>query len=112
MNLVFTNHSEEGVIYPLRVQEMAQAQKCDASLERLKDQFLTQLVKHTQIFCKDGKMVIPAALQHHAVSWYHHYLQHPDTRLEETLHAMMYWKGMRNTICKFVKNCHKWKVNK
>ena len=43
------------------------------------------------------------ALQHRAVSWYHHYLQHPGhTRLEETLRAAMYWKGMRNTIRKYM----------
>ena len=46
-------------------------------------------------------------------SWYHHYLQHPGhTRLEETLCAAMYWKGMRNTICKFVKNCPTCQINK
>ncbi len=28
--------------------------------------------------------------------WYHHYLQHPGhTRLEETMKAAIYWKGMR-----------------
>ena len=113
MNLVFANHSEEDVIYPLTVQGIAPAQKLDASLKKLNDQYSTQLVENTEILCKDGKMIIPAALQHHAVSWYHHYLQHPGhTRLEETLRAAMYWKGMRNTIRKFFKNCHKCQVNK
>ena len=58
-------------------------------------------------------MVLPTALQHRAMSWYHHYLQHPGaTRLEETLRAAMYWKGMQNTIRRYVKNCHKCQVNK
>ena len=58
-------------------------------------------------------MVLPAALQHRAVSCYHHYLQCPGaTHLEETLCAAMYWKGMPNTIQKYVKNCHKCQVNK
>jgi hypothetical protein len=58
-------------------------------------------------------MVIPKVLQRRAVSWYHHYLQHPGhTRLEETLHAAMYWKGMRNTIRSHVKNCRICQVNK
>ena len=35
-----------------------------------------------------------------------------DTRLEETLHAAMYWKGMRNTIRSHVKNCRICQVNK
>ena len=42
-------------------------------------------------------MVLPTALRHRAISWYHHYLQHPGaTRLEETLRAAMYWRGMRS----------------
>ena len=91
MNLVFANHSKEDVIYPLRVQEITQVQKLDASLKKLNDQYSTQLVGNTEVLYKDEKMVIPAALQHHAVSWYHHYLQHPGhTRLEKTLHAVMY----------------------
>eukprot|EP00804_Cyclotella_cryptica_P027928 CCRYP_003820-RA/>CCRYP_003820-RA protein AED:0.45 eAED:0.45 QI:0/-1/0/1/-1/1/1/0/94 len=59
MNLVFANRSEEDVIYPLTVQEIAEAQKLDASLKTLKDQYSTQLVKSTHLLCKDGKMVIP-----------------------------------------------------
>eukprot|EP00804_Cyclotella_cryptica_P016236 CCRYP_005727-RA/>CCRYP_005727-RA protein AED:0.31 eAED:0.31 QI:0/-1/0/1/-1/1/1/0/226 len=104
MNLVFANRSKEDVTYPLTVREIAQAQKRYASLKMLKDQYLTQLVESTQILCKDGKMIIPKDLQHHAVSWYHHYPQHPGhTRLNETLCAAMYWKGMQNTVRKYVK---------
>jgi len=45
--------------------------------------------------------------------WYHQYLQQSrHTRLEETLCAAMYWKGMRHTIRKFVKNCCKCQINK
>eukprot|EP00804_Cyclotella_cryptica_P020513 CCRYP_019421-RA/>CCRYP_019421-RA protein AED:0.42 eAED:0.47 QI:0/-1/0/1/-1/1/1/0/129 len=99
MNLVFANRSKEVVIYPLTVREIAEAQKLDASLKTLKDQYSTQLVESTHLLCKDGKMVVPKDLQHRAVSWYHHYLQHPGhMRLEETLRAAMYWKGMRNTV--------------
>eukprot|EP00804_Cyclotella_cryptica_P027540 CCRYP_007486-RA/>CCRYP_007486-RA protein AED:0.48 eAED:0.05 QI:0/0/0/1/1/1/2/0/240 len=39
MNLVFANRSKEGVIYPLTVQEIAEAQKLDASLKTLKDKY-------------------------------------------------------------------------
>eukprot|EP00804_Cyclotella_cryptica_P007905 CCRYP_001443-RA/>CCRYP_001443-RA protein AED:0.43 eAED:0.39 QI:0/0/0/1/0/0/2/0/162 len=98
INLVFANRSDEDAIYPLTVKEIAQAQATDATLERLSrhDKYTTQLVEDTHLLCKDGKMVIPTSLQSRAVSWYHHYLQHPGhTRLEETLHAAMYWKGMR-----------------
>eukprot|EP00804_Cyclotella_cryptica_P012131 CCRYP_009831-RA/>CCRYP_009831-RA protein AED:0.17 eAED:0.19 QI:0/0/0/1/0/0/2/0/493 len=113
MNPVFVNCSKEDVIYPLTVQEIAQAQKLDASLKTLKDQYSTQVVKSIELLCKDGKVIIPKELQHCTVSWYHHYLQHPGhTRLEETLCAVIYWKGMRNTIRQYVKNCHACQVNK
>jgi hypothetical protein len=115
MNIVFTNRSEEDVIYPLTVKEITQAQEDDSVLKKLSkiDKYSTQLVEDTQVLCKDGKMVIPKVLQHRAVSWYHHYLQHPGhTCLEETLHAAMFWKGMRNTIRLHVKNCRTCQVNK
>ena len=77
MNLVFANRSEEDVIYPLTVREIAQAQKLNARLKKLNGQYSMQLVANTELLCKDGKIVVTAALQHRAVSWYHHYLQHP-----------------------------------
>ena len=49
----------------------------------------------TKVLNKDGKLVIPKSSQHRAVSWYHHYLQHPgNTRLEEMLRAVMYWTNI------------------
>ncbi len=57
--------------------------------------------------------MIPTSLRHRAVSWYHHYLQHPGhSHLEETMRSMMYWKGMRTTIWKYVKSCRSCQVNK
>jgi hypothetical protein len=115
INMVFTNCSKEDVIYPLTVKEIAQAQENDSVLKKLSktDKYSTQLVEDTQVQCKDGKMVIPKVLQCRAVSWYHHCLQHPGhTCLEETLHAAMYWKGMRKTIQSHVKNCGACQVNK
>ena len=108
INMVFKNCNKEVVIYPLNVKEMAQAQKDDSFLKKLHkhDKYSTQLVEDAQLLCKDGKMVIPTVLQlqNCAVSWYHHYLQHPGhTRLEETLHAVIYWKGMRCTIKTHIK---------
>ena len=94
------------MIYSLTVQEISHAQKLDASLKKQTNKYSSQLVDN-------GKMVIPVALQNRAVSWYHHYLQHPGhKRLEETLHAAMYWKGMRRTIRNHVKNCRICQVNK
>ncbi len=57
--------------------------------------------------------MIPASLRHGAVSWYHHYLQHPGhLRLEETMRSMMYWKGMHTTIRRHVKTCQSCQINK
>jgi hypothetical protein len=115
INLVFANCSEEDVIYHLTVKEITQAQENNAVLKILTKtyKYSTQLVEDTQVLCKDSKMVIPKVLQHRAVSWYQHYLQHPGhTHLEETLHAAMYWKGMRTTIQSHVKNCRTCQVNK
>jgi hypothetical protein len=74
INMVFAILSEEDVIYPLTVKEIALAQKDDAVLKKLSktDKYSTQSVENTQVICKDGKMVIPKVLQNRAVSWYHH----------------------------------------
>ena len=99
MNLVFANRSDEDMIYPLTVWEISHAQKLDASLKKQANKYSSQLVDNAEVLCKDGKMVIPVALQNRAVSWYHHYLQHPGhTRLEETLHAAMYHCKPKTTV--------------
>eukprot|EP00804_Cyclotella_cryptica_P023410 CCRYP_000514-RA/>CCRYP_000514-RA protein AED:0.67 eAED:0.21 QI:0/0/0/1/1/1/2/0/241 len=111
MNQVFANQSKEDSIYPLTTREIAEAQQEDDSL--LDKSYSTQLVENIKVLCKDGKMVIPKSLQHCAVAWFHHYLQHPGTkRLEETLHLSMYWKGLRTTVLSHVKKCHSCQVNK
>ncbi len=52
-------------------------------------------------------------MQRQAVMWYHHYLQHPGhTRLEETMKAVIYWKGMRNSIRSISESCKSCQVNK
>jgi hypothetical protein len=46
-------------------------------------------------------------------AWYHHYLQHPGhSRLKETMRSVMYWKGMRTTIQRYVKPCRSCQGNK
>jgi hypothetical protein len=115
MNLVFANRSEEEAIFPLTVNEIAESQQSDTALKKLakQEKYTYELVENTKLLCKEGKMVIPKNLQHRAISWYHHYLQHPgSTRLEETIRASMYWRGMRPTIRKYVKKCETCQVNK
>ena len=76
---IIANPNEEDVIYPLTIKDITQAQEDDLVLKKLSkpDKYSTQLVEDTQVLCKDCKMVIPKVLQRRAVSWYHHYLQHP-----------------------------------
>jgi hypothetical protein len=72
-----------------------------------------QLIKDTKVLCKNGKLIIPKSLRHRAVSWYHHYLQHPGhSRLEETTRSMMNWKGVHTTIWRYIKSCRSCQVNK
>ena len=107
MNHVFANRSDSEEIYPLTVKEIADAQTRDKHFKAttLKENYEKSLIENTSVFCHKGKLVVPRSLQHRAVSWYHHYLQHPgNTRLEETLKAAMYWKHMRSTVRSYVKS--------
>jgi hypothetical protein len=120
MNEVFANCSDEDEIYPLTTEELAAAQRANASLKHLFklnaviDQGLEiKLIENTTCVCKDGWLVIPKPLQVHAVKWYHHYLQHPrHTCLEETMNTAMYWKGMCTTIRSLKKSCRSCQINK
>ncbi len=72
-----------------------------------------QLIEDTKVLCKNGKVIILKSLCQQAVKWYHHYLQHPGhSRLEETMRSVIYWKGMRTTVRKYVKSCRSCQVNK
>ena len=52
-------------------------------------------------------------MQVQIITWYHHYLQHPgESRLEETICAVMHWKGMRSQIRKHVKTCERCQLGK
>jgi hypothetical protein len=87
LNFVLANHKEEDDIYPLTIIEIAEAQCKDRELKvyykknaRMpKENTCFQLIEDTKtkVLCKNGKLIIPASLQHRAVAWYHHYLQHP-----------------------------------
>jgi hypothetical protein len=120
-NLVFAHHIEEDEIFPLTLTKIADAQRKDQELKVYfkKNAKMPQkdiglhLIEDTKVLCKNGKSMNPTSLWHRAVSWYHHYLQHPGhLRLEETMRSMMYWKGMHTTIRRYVKTCQSCQVNK
>ncbi len=121
LNFAFANHDKEDEIYPLTTIEIAEAQHKDQELKvyykknaRMpKKDICLQLVEDTKVLCKNGKSIIPASLQHRAVAWYHHYLQHPShSHLIETMRSVMYWKGMRTAIQRYLKSCRSCQVNK
>ncbi len=120
-NLVFAHHEEEEEVYPLTLIEIADAQHKDQELKVYfkKNAKMPQkdigchLIEDTKVLCKNRKVMIPTSLRHRAVSWYHHYLQHPGhSCLEEMMRSMMYWKGMRTNIRRYVKSCRSCQVNK
>jgi hypothetical protein len=111
---VFAHHEEEEEVYPLTLTEIADAQRKDRELKAYskknaimpQEDIVLHLVEDIKVLCKNGKVMIPTSLRHRAVSWYHHYLQHPGhSRLKETMRSVMYWKGMRTTIRKYIKSC-------
>ena len=79
INHVFANRRNKKEIYPKTVNEIAEAQKNDRSLQQLKvsSKYKTMHIENTNMLCKDGKLVLFKKLQHIAVAWYHHYLQNP-----------------------------------
>jgi hypothetical protein len=67
-----------------------------------------QLIEDTIVLYKDEKMKInhPSISTDRAISWYHHYLQHPNhSHLDETMRSVIYWKGMYDTIRSQEKSC-------
>ncbi len=82
-------------------------------MQKEKDQYKSTLIENTMVLCKEGKLVLPKSLQLRAVTWYHHYLQHPgNTCLEGTLRTAMYWTNMRRTVRSYVKHSRSCQVNK
>ncbi len=120
-NLVFAHHEEEDEKYLLTIIKIAEAQRKDQELkvyykknaQMPQEDVYFHFIEDTKVLCKNGKKIIPASLRRRTVSWYHHYLQHPGhSCLEETMRFMMYWKGMRITIQRYVKTCRSCQVNK
>jgi len=120
INHVFANRNEEEEIFLLTVKEIVAAQKADPILKHfckrnavLEKGIELQLVENESCICNKGRLVIPNPLQRRATIWYHYYLQHPGhTRLEETMKAAIYWKGMRTTIRSITKSCKTCQINK
>ncbi len=120
IGILFAHHEEENKIYPLTLTEIADAQHKDQELyvyykknaKMPQKDIGLHLIEDTKVLCKNGKIIIPTSLRRRAISWYHHYLQHPKhLHLEETMRSMMYWKGMHTTVRRYFKTCRSCQVN-
>jgi hypothetical protein len=120
-NFVFAYHKEEDEIYIFTIIDIAEAQRKDQeqkvyykkNTQMPQKDTCFHLIEDTKVICKNDKRIISASLWRRAVSWYHHYLQHPGhLRLEEMMRSMMYWNGMRTTIWGYIKTCRSCQVNK
>jgi hypothetical protein len=118
---VFAHHEEEDEIYPLTLIEIADAQRKDQELkvyykknaQMPQKDLCFHLIADANVLCTNGKIIIPASQRCRAVSWYHHYLQHPEhLHLEEAMRSVMYQKGMGTTIRRYIKTCRFCQVNK
>jgi hypothetical protein len=112
-DLLFANRREEEEIRPLTTKEIAKAQKNNQELKIYYKQNAKtpendmhfQLIEDTKVLYNDDKLIIPASLQHRAVSWYHQYLKHPG-------HSHLELKTY-NTIRSCLKSCRRYcQINK
>jgi hypothetical protein len=99
LNLMFANHGKENRIYPLSTIEIIKhkrkitrsiLKRCENSNVDLRFQLV-----------EDIKCYIKMKINHlsistdRAISWYHHYIQHPSRScLKEIIRSMIYWKGL------------------
>ena len=120
VNHLLDNNStadEDILIYPPTSSEITEAQHRHKMFSKsLKDKLFKgkdskispKVIDDIRVLPYEKKrLVIPTAkMQSKVILWYHHYLQHPGTiRLEETIAAVMYWKGTRSQIRRHVKTC-------
>jgi len=123
---IFAQHEAEDndEIFPVTIREVADAQRVDESLKDFfkkpssKEHIKPVLLQGETVLCfvrdpKRPRMIVPEGLQRKTIAWYHHYLQHPGRdKLEKTLSAVMYWKGMSRDIEKFTKHCKRCQLGK
>ena len=99
--------------FPLSYRELEHHQGADDEVQRMYhayDSYTKVPFKYSdkeyQLITRDGRIVVPRALQVRATEWYHLHLMHPgETRTELTLAQHYVWKGMRQTIAQVCKAC-------
>ena len=107
--------------FPLSYEDIAQRQTTDVFIRKAlrtnmkgyeKTVYPSGEKKFTLV-TKNGKIVLPTALQKPGVQWYHEALMHPgETRTELTMGQHFTWKGMRKTVTDVCKRCGSCQLNK
>ena len=122
--LFANNSSTDEEIYPPTISEIAEAQSShhlfskyykDNPFKGRNNKISPKVIDGIRVLTfETHRLVIPTAkMQNDVITWYHHYLQHPgENRLEETIVAVMYWKGMRTQIRKHVRTCDRCQLAK
>ena len=100
--------------FPLTYKLIQKAQQADTNLlnhiRKSKSPYLVKPFrgggKVRQLLVLHDKIVIPKALQHRVVQWYHTTLCHPgETRTEMTIRQHFTWKNLREDIRKICGQC-------
>ena len=96
--------------FPLSLEVIYRVQQNCRATQRLAQEkgYKKVVIDTLQLVVTDkNQLVIPEAHQNEVLNWYHYFLNHPgETRMEQTMRAKIYWKGMTNDIKHFVKTCH------
>jgi hypothetical protein len=89
-NPVFANHGEEDEIYPLTTMEIAKAQRkikikdiLQTKYKNIRKGYVYSIYLRHKSDMQRWQFNHPSILQHKAVSWYHHYLQHLATHVSK-----------------------------
>ena len=62
--------------------------------------------KERQLICKNGKIVIPDALQKYVLNWYHTYLLHLGiNRTKSTIAQHFFWPMLRSDVRAHIRRC-------
>ena len=107
--------------FPLSYRQLAYEQQRDNYIQqklletpqRYKKEDFKHGKQHFQLVTREGKIVVPAAMQKKTVEYYHSLLMHPgETRTELTIGQHFCWKGMRNTVKDVCSKCEACQLTK
>ena len=80
------------------------------------NRFTHKEVEGEKLIMKQGRIVVPTALQPRVLGWYHKILVHPgENRMEKSLTSLYYWKNLKKDVhhhCKHCETCQLFKTTR